>query len=344
MGQILHKRARTTQAIRTEIRTAKGSLLTLAKRFNVNPKTIQKWRKREASEDLPMGNGRANSVLTKEEETLICELRKKTWLPLDDLFDILKPKIPNLSRSNLHRCLQSYGISRVPEEVKEKKQGKGKFRTYEIGFLHIDITDFWLQKKKYSLFVAIDRVSKLCIAELYENKTMESALDFLDTVFQFFPYHIHRILTDNGLQFTYRALPANKRPRTDTVKEGEGGKEEKKEGKTSAKGVLKRHPFTQKCMDKGIKHKLTKFFSPQTNGQVERMNKTLKDATIKMFHYDTVEQFKVNLHDFLNYYNCSKKLRAIGRMCPYDFLKEKYRMNPKLFTKNLDHHCMGLDT
>ena len=48
-----------------------------------------------------------------------------------------------------------------------------------------------------------------------------------------------------------------------------------------------------------IKHKLTKFFSPQTNGQVERMNKTLKDATIKMFQYERVDQFKVNLQDFL---------------------------------------------
>jgi len=208
--------------------------------------------------------------------------------------------------------------------MKEKKKERGKFKTYEIGFLHIDITDFWLQKKKYSLFVAIDRVSKLCIAELYENKTMESSLSFLDTVFQFFPYHIHRILTDNGLQFTYRALPENKRPRTQD-------------------GIIKRHPFTQRCLNKGIKHKLTQFFSPQTNGQVERMNKTLKDATIKMFQYDTVEQFQVNLHDFLNYYNCSKKLKAIGRKSPFTFLKEKYKLYPKLFTKNPDHYCVGLD-
>ena len=319
MGQILHKRARTTEATRKEIQEASGSLEKLAKKFNVNWKTIQKWKQRDNTEDSKMGNGRANSVLTEEEEKIICETRKKTWLPLDDLLDVLQPKIPKLSRSNLHRCLQYYGISRVPEEMKEKKKERGKFKTYEIGFLHIDITDFWLQKKKYSLFVSIDRVSKLCIAELYENKTMESALQFLDIVFTFFPYQIHRILTDNGLQFTYSALPEKKRPKR------------------------KRHPFTQKCQEKGIKHKLTKFFSPQTNGQVERMNKTLKDATIKMFEYDTVEQFKVNMHDFLNYYNCSKKLKAIGRKSPFTFLREKYKINPKLFTKNPDHHCVGLD-
>ena len=319
MGQILHKRARTTEATRREIQEAEGSLAELAKRFNVNWKTIQKWKKRDNVKDLQMGNGRTNSVLTEEEEKVIHETRTKTWLPLDDLYDLLKPSIAKLSRSNLHRCLLYYGVSRVPEEMKEKQREKGKFKTYEIGFLHIDITDFWLQGKRYSLFVAIDRISKICIAELYENKTKESALAFLDIVFQFFPYQIHRILTDNGLQFTYSALPKNKKPKN------------------------KRHPFTQKCLDNGIKHKLTNFFSPQTNGQVERMNRTLKDATIKMFEYDTVEQFKVNLHDFLNFYNCSKKLKSLNRKSPFTFIKEKYKINPKIFTKNPDHHCVGLN-
>ncbi len=319
MGQILHKRARTTESIRKDIQTAEGSLRELGKKFNVNWKTIQKWKSRKSTEDAPMGNGRMNSILTSEEEKIICETRKKTWLPLDDLFDILKPKIPKLSRSNLHRCLQYYGISRVPEVMKEKQKERGKFKTYEIGFCHIDITDFWLQKKKYSLFVAIDRVSKLCIVELYEDKTKDSVLHFLEKVFKFFPYKIHRILTNNGAQFTYRALPKNRRPKN------------------------KRHPFTQMCLDNGVKHKLTNFFSPQTNGQVERMNKTIKDATIKMFQYENIMQFKLNLYDFLNFYNCSKKLKALKQKTPLEFLKEKFKIKPKLFKKNPDHFCVGLN-
>ncbi len=142
MGQILHKRSRTTETVREEIQKAEGSLKILGKRFNVNWKTIQKWKKRETTADAPMGNGRVNSVLTEEEEKVICEARKKTWLPLDDLFDLLKPQIQKLSRSNLHRCLQYYGASKVPEEFKEKQKKGGKFKTYEIGFLYIDITDF----------------------------------------------------------------------------------------------------------------------------------------------------------------------------------------------------------
>lgn len=40
MGQILHANARTTEAIRREIRNSKESVEKAAIRFNVNPKTI----------------------------------------------------------------------------------------------------------------------------------------------------------------------------------------------------------------------------------------------------------------------------------------------------------------
>lgn len=327
MGQILHQRARTTQGIRKEIQEAKGSLKALAKRFGVNIKTIAKWKKRESVEDAKMGNGRANTVLTEEEEVVICEMRRKTWLPLDDLLDHLKPVIPKLSRSNLHRCLRHYGISTVPKEFSpyEEVKEKGKFKSYEIGFLHVDITEFYLCEKKYYLFVAIDRVTKMIFAHLYEQKRVEDTLDFMEKVFQFFPYKIHRVLTDNGLQFSYRAMPQNKRPR-------------------DKKGIPLRHPFSALLQKNGIKHKLTAFYSPQTNGQVEKANDILKKATIKLFHYDTVQQFQLNLQDFLNYYNCSKKLSALKRKSPYEFILQKYHSSPNLFSKNPFHHCVGLNT
>lgn len=53
MGQVLHANARTTEAIRREIRDSKESIAKTAARFNVTPKTIVKWRKREDTKDLP---------------------------------------------------------------------------------------------------------------------------------------------------------------------------------------------------------------------------------------------------------------------------------------------------
>ena len=48
------------------------------------------------------------------------------------------------------------------------------------------------------------------------------------------------------------------------------------------------HIFDRVCREHAIEHRLTKVKHPWTNGQVERMNRTIKDATVKRFHYDDV--------------------------------------------------------
>jgi transposase InsO family protein len=39
-----------------------------------------------------------------------------------------------------------------------------------------------------------------------------------------------------------------------------------------------KHLFNRNCEGHGIEHRLTKVNHPWTNGQVERMNRTIKDA------------------------------------------------------------------
>ena len=46
------------------------------------------------------------------------------------------------------------------------------------------------------------------------------------------------------------------------------------------------HMFDMRCRENGIEHRLTKVKHPWTNGQVERMNRTIKEATVKRYHYD----------------------------------------------------------
>ena len=55
-----------------------------------------------------------------------------------------------------------------------------------------------------------------------------------------------------------------------------------------------------------IEHRLTKIKHPWTNGQVERMNRTIKDATVKRFHYDNHDQLRNHLADFI----CSLQFRS----------------------------------
>ena len=58
--------------------------------------------------------------------------------------------------------------------------------------------------------------------------------------------------------------------------------------------------FDMRCRENGIEHRLTKIKHPWTNGQVERMNRTIKEATVQRYHYDRHDQLETHLADFIN--------------------------------------------
>ena len=58
-------------------------------------------------------------------------------------------------------------------------------------------------------------------------------------------------------------------------------------------------------------HRLTKPNHPWTNGQVERMNRTIKEATIKRYHCDSHDQLRTHLGDFMAAYNFARRLKTL---------------------------------
>ena len=50
------------------------------------------------------------------------------------------------------------------------------------------------------------------------------------------------------------------------------------------------HLFDRLCRQHAIEHRLTKPNLPRTDGEVERMNPTVKDATVKRYHYTDHQQ------------------------------------------------------
>ena len=141
MGQVLHGSATTTEAVRRAIQHSQASLRVLARRYGISQKTVAKWKRRASVADIPTGpKDPRSTVLSIAEEAIVVTFRKHTLLPLDDCLYALQPTIPHLTRSSLHRCLQRHGISQLPQ-VEGEASAKRKFKTYPIGYFHIDIAE-----------------------------------------------------------------------------------------------------------------------------------------------------------------------------------------------------------
>jgi transposase InsO family protein len=306
MGQILHGSATTTEAVRRAIQNSQASLRELAGRYGINPKTVAKWRRRVSASDAAMGPKEPHStVRTKGEEALIVAFRKHTLLPLDDCLYALQATVPHLTRSSLHRCFQRHGISRLPQ-TEGDKPSKQKFKAYPIGYFHIDIAEVCTEEGRLYLFVAIDRTSKFAYAGLHDKAKRQTASDFLKALIKAVPYKIHTVLTDNGIQFA--DLPKNRMGPT---------------------ALWRGHMFDLVCDANGIEHRLTKPNHPWTNGQVERMNRTLKEATVKRYHYGTHAQLKEHVQAFLMAYNFAKRLKSLRGLTAYQYICKIWTKQPK---------------
>ena len=321
MGQVLHGCARTTAAVRRAIQSSQESLIALAERYDINPKTVHKWRKRSFVADAPMGPEPHSTTLTTEQEAIVVAFRKHTLLPLDDCLYALQATIPQLTRSTLHRCFQRHGISRLPEMEGARPVKKKKFKKYPIGYFHIDLTEVRTAEGKLCLFVAVDRTSKFAFAQLVERANVVTASAFLDALVETIPYQIHTVLTDNGIQFA--DLPKNR------------------QGPTA---LLRGHPFDRACRRHGIEHRLTKPNHPWTNGQVERMNRTIKEATVRTYHYDGHAQLREHLSAFLNAYNFAKRLKTLAGLTSYQFICSCWQKEPERFKVNPHRLSPGLNT
>jgi transposase InsO family protein len=94
----------------------------------------------------------------------------------------------------------------------------------------------------------------------------------------------------------------------------------------------------------GIDHRLTKPNHPWTNGQVERMNRTIKEATVQRYHYDSHKQLQTHLSDFVAAYNFAKRLKTLGGLTVYEFICKCWQKEPHRFTLQPTHQMPGLNT
>jgi transposase InsO family protein len=143
---------------------------------------------------------------------------------------------------------------------------------------------------------------------------MMTGAAFLRSVIAALPYKIHTVLTDNGISFAdqprYRSGPTAR---------------------------FRGHAFDRVCREHGIEHRLTKPYHPWTNGQAERMNRTIKDATVKVFHYETVESLSAHVLALVTAYNFAKHLKALRWRTPFQAICDAWTKDPVPFKINPHH-------
>jgi transposase InsO family protein len=83
------------------------------------------------------------------------------------------------------------------------------------------------------------------------------------------------------------------------------------------------HPFERMLIEMNIKHRYTRPYRPQTNGKIERFWKTLNDDLIEETEFDTLEELKDELLQYMYYYNELRPHQSLGGISPAKYFKEK---------------------
>lgn len=253
----LHANATTTPRTRAYIQQSRASVAELAAELGVSEKTIRRWRERSDVNDRSHTPRKLAISLSALEEALVCELRRGLGLPLDDITEVMHRCLrPEISRSAVHRCLRRHGLN---QRARPEKPAVGTFETAPVGFIHVDLKHLpALEKQRSFAFVAIDRATRYVFLEVHPLRDAATAAAFFERFLDHFPHPVHTVLSDNGGEFTDRfAVDRRNKPL----------------GKPSGQ-----HPFDRLCARRGIRHRLTRPFRPQTNGMVERFNRRIVEA------------------------------------------------------------------
>ena len=296
----IHPQARTTPAVRADIARSTEPASVVAKRYGISDETVRKWRKRgeQQCQDRTSRPKRLAWRMSQEERAIICAVRKATGFALDDLTFVLRHFLPHLNRDSIYRVLKAEGLNRRPAKPTAlSSKGQGRFHDYDLGFVHIDVKHLPKLRtadgeiRKRFLYVAIDRCSRFVHLAVYDAENAANAVVFLAATRKAFPFRITHILTDRGSCFSADA-------------------------------------FENACAKRKIPHRMTKPYTPQTNGMVERFNGRVASEVLGINVADHVD-LETLLTGFNHAYN-RRRQRVLGGHTPIEKVHERIELNPRL--------------
>lgn len=232
-------------------------------------------------------------------ENKVIELRKKGNNKYE-IVNILKPTLNKFtpSPSGVYNICKRHQLNRLTPVIKASKRQIIKERIGELGHIdchHLSKSVIKGESRKLYLVCIIDDYSRVAWAEIVEDITsltvMFAALKCLNILSDQYQIRFEEILSDNGAEF------------------GPYHSKQKQQ-----------HPFERMLIELGIKHRYIKPYRPQTNGKVERFWRTLEDDLLRDTHYDSFDELKEELLQYLYYYNHERSHQALNGKKPIELL------------------------
>ena len=282
-----------------------------AERFQVSPATASKWAKRyrsgEALTDRSSRPQRSPHRLCSRRERRIIALRfTRRWGPHRISYHL------GIPRATVGRVLTRYRMPRLawldqatglpvrkPTPIRYEKSRPGELVHVDIKKLgripdgggHRKLGVAGRKNNGYGnkgrgfayLHHAVDDHSRLAYSEILTDERQETAAAFWQRAERFFTdagISITAVMTDNGSCYRSRLF--------------------------------------NETLGPNIKHRFTKPYRPQTNGKVERFNRTLAQEWAYAQTYYRDEARAATYADWLHYYNHLRPHTGIGGLTPSD--------------------------
>ena len=217
-----------------------------------------------------------------------------------------------LSPSTVYRILKSAGVIGKSTNKKSKK-GTGFVQpTTPHEHWHIDICYININGTFYYMFTIIDGYSRFILYwEIHESMTEKQIELILERAKEIFPGVTPRIISDNGPQFISK-------------------------------------DFKEYIKLSGMTHVRTTPYYPQSNGKVERVQKTIKQQTIRKKAPESLKGARVDVKIYVDHYNNERLHSSIGYIAPIDMLngngkeikEERKKKIEEAKVKRMEHNLL----
>lgn len=276
-----------------------------ARKFRVNRQYVYRWLKRYNGDVRSLANITTKphhhpNEHTQEEIKLIRDMYKKNKETGLVVFWVkLQQRGYTRSIPSLYREMGKLGIYKKRKLKKKKKVQKYIQPTYPGERVQIDIKYVPQEcisedNLKLYQYTAIDEYTRLRYLQIYEEASTYTSKMFMEEVINNFKFKIKEVRTDNGLQFTNRLVPSEKK----TL-------------------------FEEYLESNNIKHDLIRPFTPKHNGKVERSHRKDSERFYSNHRFYSLIDARKQLKVYNKEYN-RFPMKPLGWKSPVEFYN-KYK-------------------